>query len=59
MKRFSRLGGAVGWLSLLVVLWVAACGGFLRSDLAWAQKAEEILILHTNSVTGHVFGCPT
>lgn len=61
MKRTSRPWRLTG-LSLALLFLVESVAGFLNpflSDSAWAQKAQEIEILHTNNVTGHVFGCPT
>ncbi len=61
MKNF--LGLAVFRRSMLPLLVLAGVAmGFLalwRAPVSWAQKKDEITILHTNNVTGHLFGCPT
>ncbi len=55
-SRFRRVELAV---LLLAAAWVGFSGLFL-APFSWAQrKTEEITILHTNNVTGHLFGCPT
>jgi len=62
MKRFSRLGERIFWLSQPFLLLVAVGVGFLNplwGNSAWAGQPIEITILHTNNVTGHLFGCPT
>lgn len=62
MKKLSGLGKRITWLSLPFLLFVEAIGGFLNPlwrNSAWAQKPVEVTILHTNNVTGHLFGCPT
>ncbi|MGQ9857367.1 MAG: hypothetical protein ACUVS3_01610 [Thermodesulfobacteriota bacterium] len=54
-KRFRRVG-------LALLLSAVAWAGFWSPSLAplsWAQITQEITILHTNNVTGHLFGCPT
>ncbi len=61
MKNFlGPEGFGRSMLPLLVLAGVAM--GFWalwRAPVSWAQKKEEVTILHTNNVTGHLFGCPT
>ncbi len=45
---------------LFLVFLLVALGNFSLFGMAAAEAAEkEVLILHTNNVTGHLFPCPT
>jgi hypothetical protein len=62
MKGISKEMGAISWRPLLVIFLLVAALGILglpsMETSLWA-KSSEITILHTNNVTGHLFGCPT
>ncbi len=62
MKEISKEMGAILEGCLLVIFLSAMALGILGLPMTeapvWALPSE-ITILHTNNVTGHLFGCPT